>query len=349
MQKIVERMMQRCIQDREFKQAIGIALEARRLDIIESVFSSAENDADLLSYVLEAVMTLATTLEVRNKVLRLLVDRFSALAKPDYFSITQCFVYLNDPIPASDLLKSLLSSKKAGNESVLIAYQVAFDLADTATQEFLQLVRDNLGSAAPADQEATESDTNLEQVRRILTGEESIKLYLEFLSRNNHADLLILKTTKEALEARNSVFHSAVSFANAFAHAGTTSDKFIRENLDWLGKAANWSKFTATAGLGVIHKGNLTQGMAILQPYLPADPAAGQPINASAAFSEGGSLYALGLIHANHGGVVLDYLQGALKAAQNETVQHGASLGLGVAGMATGNEGAFQNLFEFNG
>jgi 26S proteasome regulatory subunit N2 len=35
-----------------------------------------------------------------------------------------------------------------------------------------------------------------DRLRNILTGQESVKLYLEFLKRNNHADLLVLKTTK---------------------------------------------------------------------------------------------------------------------------------------------------------
>ena len=28
----------------------------------------------------------------------------------------------------------------------------------------------------------------------------------------------------------------------------------IRDNLDWLARATNWAKFTATSSLGVIHK-----------------------------------------------------------------------------------------------
>ena len=37
-------------------------------------------------------------------------------------------------------------------------------------------------------------------------------------------------------------------------HCGTTSDSFLRDNLDWLKRATNWAKFTATASLGVIHQ-----------------------------------------------------------------------------------------------
>ncbi len=34
---------------------------------------------------------------------------------------------------------------------------------------------------------------------------------------------------------------------------------FCRENLEWLARATNWAKFTATASLGVIHKVSLCQ------------------------------------------------------------------------------------------
>ena len=49
-----------------------------------------------------------------------------------------------------------------------------------------------------------------------------------------------------------------------------------------------------------------------MQSYLPRDTGAG------AGYSEGGGLYALGLIHANHGAAITDYLLGQLKDAQNE-------------------------------
>ena len=84
----------------------------------------------------------------------------------------------------------------------------------------------------------------------------------------------------------------------------------------------------------MIHKGNLEQGLNILKPYLPPESGASNSI-----YSEGGSLFGLGLIHTNSGSGVLEYLRKALKSSTNEVVQHGAALGLGVAGMATGSEG----------
>ena len=75
--------------------------------------------------------------------------------------------------------------------------------------------------------------------------------------------------------------------------------------------------------------------MNLLRPYLPQDGVS------SSIYSEGGSLFALGLIHANHGAAVLDYLKTQLKNTQDQVIQHGACLGLGVAGMATFDEGIF--------
>lgn len=69
---------------------------------------------------------------------------------------------------------------------------------------------------------------------------------------------------KGAVEARNSVCHSATVFANAAAHCGTSVDAFLRDNLDWLSRATNWAKFGATAGLGVIHKGQLAQSRSLM-------------------------------------------------------------------------------------
>ncbi|GIZ38954.1 hypothetical protein CKM354_000234900 [Cercospora kikuchii] len=178
-------------------------------------------------------------------------------------------------------------------------------------------------------------------IRSILRGTTSIELNMEFLYRQARTDRAILNKIRDSLEARNSIFHTSVTFANAFMNAGTTVDSFFRDNLEWLGKAVNWSKFTATAALGVIHRGNINNGQKLLEPYLPKENA---QTSAGSTYSQGGSLYALGLIYTNHGTNVLDYLRRQFKATQEEVVQHGGALGLGTAGMATGSEEIYEEL-----
>lgn len=124
------------------------------------------------------------------------------------------------------------------------------DAADTPAPQADSAPADTQEAAQPLSPQAAQH----QKLHGILTGSTPIQLYLEFLYTHNHADVQILRNMKGAVEARNSVCHSAVIFANATMHSGTTVDAFLRENLDWLSRATNWAKFNATAGLGVIHR-----------------------------------------------------------------------------------------------
>lgn len=85
---------------------------------------------------------------------------------------------------------------------------------------------------------------------------------------------------------------------------------------DWLSRATNWAKFSATAGLGVIHSGHLQQGRSLMAPYLPQGGAGG----GGSPYSEGGALYALGLIHANHGEGIKQFLRDSLRSTNVEVL-----------------------------
>ena len=158
----------------------------------------------------------------------------------------------------------------------------------------------------------------------------------------NHqkSDPLIIKTIKDKQEVRNSVTNSCTVISHALMQCGTTVDTFLRENLDWLGRATNWGKFTATASIGVIHKGHRNESMKLLGSYLPTVGSTGS------VYQEGGALYALGLIHANHGGDQIDYFMEQIRGARDEVIKHGACLGLGLAAMATGREEILEELLN---
>lgn len=181
----------------------------------------------------------------------------------------------------------------------------------------------------------------LSKLAVILHGETTIELQLQFLIRKNHVDPLILRYTRDAV--RNSICHSATVISNGLMHYGTTSDTFLRENLEWLGRAVNWAKFTATASLGVIHHGHEKDALHLLAPYLPKIP--GAAVGTTAGYTEGGALYALGLIYANHGLSIIDYLLNHLKENHyNEAIRHGACLGVGLAAMGTNRVDIYDQL-----
>ncbi|KAF5102609.1 hypothetical protein D0Z00_000319 [Geotrichum galactomycetum] len=332
---VVEKMLQRCVAKGEYKLALGVALDARRLDTIDAILRSTLEKTDdameLINYVLNCSVTVVSNREFRNKTLNSLVPIITSLPSPDYFAIAKIIVQLNDYNLAITLFNNLLQGSEKSKE--LIAYQVAFDLVASASQELLEKVHSEF---------STKTTPEYEKLTNILSGIPTCDYNLTFLEKNNQTDSSILNKTKTLLDGRSSMFHSAVTFQNAFLHAGTTADNFFRTNLEWLGKATNWTKFSATAALGVIHQGNLTQGRRILQPYFPGSPQ-------GSCYTQGGSLYALGIIFAGHGREVIEYLRNqvvstAVQGHEDEVVLHGASLGLGVAGMGSGNTDIYEEL-----
>lgn len=380
MEGIVNRMFLKCFEDKQFKQAMGIAIEARRMDIFVNSIEKADNREEMLSYAFRVVMNFQRNRSFRGELLRSLIDLYKKASKPDYVQMVQNLIFLDDPEVVANILEGL---SQGSTDDVLMAYQIAFDLYEAATQQFVNKVLNAVRKTAPIpsavmkeveskkDQESsseekmetdeTSSDATkteaaasddkkiddlsaeekvqqntIEKLTTILSGEKSIYCHLQFLIRNDKTDMLILKQTKDAV--RVSVCHYATVVANGFMHCGTTHDSFLRDNLDWLARATNWDKLSATASLGVIHRGHEKDSLALMQTYLPKDSAN------SSGFAEGGGLYALGLIHANHGGDITEYLLGQLKQGGNEPILTGGCLGLGLAAMGTHRADVYEQL-----
>ncbi|MCD7454893.1 26S proteasome non-ATPase regulatory subunit 1 A [Datura stramonium] len=373
LEAIVERMLEKCIVDRKYQQAIGMAIECRRLDKVAEAIVRSDNVDATLAYCSNVSHNFVSRRVYRSEVLRLLVEVYEGTPSPNYLSMCQWLMFLDKPEDVARILEKLLRSEN--KDDALLAFQIAFDLVENEHQAFLLNVRDRLSSPELQPSEPAEPNTaqtgdataaedvpmaeenqplietrvdpkeaiyaeRLGKIKGILSGETSIKLTLQFLYSHNKSDLLILKTIKQSVEMRNSVCHSATIYANAIMHAGTTVDTFLRENLDWLSRATNWAKFSATAGLGVIHCGHLQQGRSLMAPYLPQGGAGG----GGSPYSEGGALYALGLIHANHGEGIKQFLRDSLRSTNVEVIQHGACLGLGLAALGTADEDIYDDI-----
>ena len=129
-------------------------------------------------------------------------------------------------------------------------------------------------------------------------------------------------------------------------------DNFFRTHSKFVEQASNWAKFSASATIGVIHKGNVTSAFNILDAFLPKD-------NVSTdAYTEGGAMYSIGLIHALEGSSkvgekALDYLLTKLRAAgtqgeerTRDAHQHGCCLAIGLLAMSSGDGELAELLFQ---
>lgn len=155
LQDVIEGLFRRCIEMGEHKQvsaiihvgcidllawkAIGIALEAHRLDVVEYIFRLSD-DVSLLSYTLEAVLEIDFSLQYRDEVLRFLLPLLPPLQPhtPYIHSVTRLLVTLRDSALTVPILVGLVPRES------MLAYQIAFDLVEGGSQDFLEKIKNDL-------------------------------------------------------------------------------------------------------------------------------------------------------------------------------------------------------------
>ena len=126
LQKVIERLFESCLREGRYRQVVGIAVEARNLEVLRRVIKRASEDEkkargkhvegspsateDLMEYVLDICMGVVQERGLRTEILRLILDLLNDIPTPDYFSIAKCVVYLNQDEEASTMLKKLVVS-----------------------------------------------------------------------------------------------------------------------------------------------------------------------------------------------------------------------------------------------
>lgn len=219
------------------------------------------------------------------------------------------------------------------DENECLAYQIATDLNENENNYFISQVIKELNKIENPSSKIAKARDN---ICKILKGTFRQEAHLRFFKLNNQSDPAIIANLKQTVDSKNSVAHQGCLIANSILTAHTTDDNFLRNNIEWVAKANNWSKFTVTASLGTIHQGNTTKAMEILNPYFPGATAT------PSWFTHGGSLYGLGLIHAGDKSQdVIDFILRNIKQPaynSNETLIHGAALGLGLVNLGSCDE-----------
>ncbi|EJW86100.1 proteasome/cyclosome repeat family protein [Wuchereria bancrofti] len=331
LEKLINRLFERNMKRRELRYVIGLALDTRRTDMILVAIKATDDQAALLTETVAKVLESQMDRAFRSIVLDLLLRLFAELEEPDFVSMCQCLIKLEKPDDVADILQRLVANK--GDSGVLLAYQIAFDLYENASQQFISKIEQSLIDNTPIDAPTTSDaviqpmeimtegkiepsrntaviaskatianketeegkndehskDTSssesleekekqkrnsteiiksredtvagglleasgsssttgdaakmvmdasfpekskikdkiiCERLRSILCGEQTIKHHMQFLIKNNHTDMLILKQIKESV--RTASAHNATVIANGLMHLGTTTDDFLR-------------------------------------------------------------------------------------------------------------------------
>jgi 26S proteasome regulatory subunit N2 len=153
---VVESMFARCFADRQFKQAIGVAIDSRRLDVVVEAIKASGQRAEMLEHVVNLARTVVSSRVYRHQILATAVKCYRDLGVADYSAICQSLLFLDDAAEVAVTLDTLLQSS---DETVaLSALQVAFDLHENLNMPFLMRVVEALPSP---DVQVVDIDTPL--------------------------------------------------------------------------------------------------------------------------------------------------------------------------------------------
>lgn len=318
--RIVESVLQNLLEQNRYSACLCIAIETRSNSFVQATL---KQQPSLVTDAIILTMNTVKDSEYRQKLLQLFVQ--FAVKNCEKFQLSQLYHALSEPKCVADLLVELWSSKIEDN--LLLAFQIAFELAENASQKFRSDVITDLRERKNFD------ETSKSKMENILTRKTLLDLYLQFLFKKNKTDIHIIVKLKETLDNTRMLVHSSVITAYCFMFAGTGDDNFYRNNTPYFSNGRKWSQFMTIAGVGAIHIGHLKAALQVLQPFLSK----GTP-----SYAYGGGLYALGLIYANYSwdSRVVDTVLNAFKTpAQNSfVVRHGGCLALGLIMMGSQEE-----------
>ena len=125
MEAIVNRKFEQCFVENKFKQAIGIALETRRIDMVQNSILRSDNPEMMLGYAFTLATDTIKSQEFRTDVLKTILEVYKTRQAAggddrDYYKIAKCMFHLDLPENTAELLEKLITSEK--EDEYLVAY-----------------------------------------------------------------------------------------------------------------------------------------------------------------------------------------------------------------------------------
>lgn len=240
--EMVEGLVSSACSHGHFRDALGLALEARQLSQVKYILQEA-NSLEFLRYAVTTVQQFVTDKAWRAEVLQVLVRAMEeGFPQETACDCVLLYQWLKRPSQVALVLSKLL--KDTNVDQQLLGLQLVFDLTDAGDQAFCQDVAQEWLNSKTSEEGGEEWTKSMDQGLRVLQGGFAAELAVSFLHKQSAADRHFMESIKKALEERSSsrqaALHTAAVVTHSYLYAGTTNDSFLRDYLDWMKKASNW-------------------------------------------------------------------------------------------------------------
>jgi hypothetical protein len=118
--EIVEKLLELSINEGDYKNACGIAIDIRRLDIIRVILEKSRNrnHGEILNYLFNIAKTVVHNVNFRGELFRLIIENYKnkELFAKEYSILSQCYFLCEDAQSLANLLYSMLVEEVIMNE-----------------------------------------------------------------------------------------------------------------------------------------------------------------------------------------------------------------------------------------
>lgn len=336
---LIVRIFQNCIENKNFKQAIGMCVDSYDLGRLSFAIERSSDIPIYLEHVFEISQEVIQNKVYKNALVTLILDLYLKFADKEYEKIIECQFLLRNIEGITKTMIRILES----DTDPCVAYQIAFNFYDNQNNHLLHEISTKLEILA-ANTKVKKED--LEKIKLIFEGKIQKKIISTALVHLNKSNKKLLEELLKGVEKCGSPPALAAIISHSLMHARTFEDTQIKSDTSKgiISKMTNWCRFTATASLGIIHQGNIEKGLEIMDPFLP-----GSRTNPSV-YAQSGAYYGLGLIYANsREKMIVDKLNEALAASENkpDCLTHGVLLATGLVNLGVGKEFNYTKIREF--
>lgn len=109
LEALINRVFERTLQNKEIRYVIGLALDTRRIDMLEKAVLAADDQTKVLTETVGKILESQMDRKFRGLALDAVFRLFAGMQEPDFVSMCQCLIKLEKPEDVANILKRLIT------------------------------------------------------------------------------------------------------------------------------------------------------------------------------------------------------------------------------------------------
>lgn len=110
LESLINRVFERTLANKEVRYVIGLALDTRRIDMMNRAVKAADDQSVILTETVGKILESQLDRRFRDEALDAVFKLFAEMKEPDFVSMCQCLIKLEKPDDVAGILRRLIEN-----------------------------------------------------------------------------------------------------------------------------------------------------------------------------------------------------------------------------------------------